>query len=185
MGQHAYKEAAERHHAVDRHGEQAHDTTAHGGFCVELDDRDIKGRLGHGAEAGYDSEGEGDVEAGDMREADNADAADARQDGGWVKMPMRAAPTKNRMIETGLSEDTLHCIKEYPVARLIRPHMTLRVGEDNPFPLGLAKGVGLMCADVRKHSGCFSVDQPVGIGKSGVEGGGSVVVIGGKGGFFI
>ncbi len=58
-------------------------------------------------------------------------------------MLMEAIPAKNTRRLNLFDGDTFPVLyKTYPMTRLNKPHRTLIVGDDNPLPGGLAKGVG-------------------------------------------
>jgi hypothetical protein len=56
---------------------------------------------------------------------------------------MRAMPTKNTKRLHLFAEETLPVLnRTYPMTILNNPQRTLIVGDDNPLPGGVAKGVG-------------------------------------------
>ncbi|MFI4963671.1 MAG: hypothetical protein ACHP6H_07450 [Legionellales bacterium] len=58
-------------------------------------------------------------------------------------MLIEAMPAKNTRRLHLFDKETLPVLyKTYPTTKLNNAHRTLIVGDDNPFPGGLAKGVG-------------------------------------------
>jgi hypothetical protein len=64
-------------------------------------------------------------------------------------MLMEAMPAKNtRRLHLFAGETLPVLYKTYPTTKLNNPHTTLIVGDDNPLPGGLAKGVGKLLPEM-------------------------------------
>jgi len=47
-----------------------------------------------------------------------------------------------------IANDPTHVASKYPAIKFTKPHHTLSVGLDRPFPGGCANGVGNFCPDI-------------------------------------
>jgi hypothetical protein len=60
-----------------------------------------------------------------------------------------AIPAKNKITVSIFEADIFPPrYKKYPITRLTNAHTMFTVGDDNPFPGGLAKGVGKLSPDM-------------------------------------